>query len=155
DLSPAEKLAQLNEKLRGPSLLQLLGIKGRPAPEALVQRVSDLRAVVQQLCAHLAPDDPARAIAFERLKAVERLLEDPLGGHLLTRAQELGRDAQDAGVRSIIETGFFEEYVPRAVWLNAPPDGAHADVRRSLRLPVLAEVDLEVPPPAGAPQGTP
>src|SRR6188472_2426759 len=104
DLSPAEKLAQLNEKLRGPSLLQLLGIKGKPAPDALVKRVSDLRAVVQQLCAHLPAGDPARAEAIERLKAVEKLVEDPLEWHILLRAQELGRDPADAAVRTIIET---------------------------------------------------
>jgi hypothetical protein len=144
DATPAEKLAALNERLKGTALLSLLNIKQKPAPDALLQRVTELRDVVFGLCAHLPEGDPVRATAIERLKSVEALVTDPLEWHILTRAQELRQDPGDAHVRSMIESAFYEEHVPRAVWQSAPPDGGHNEVRKSMRLPVLFEVDLDV-----------
>ncbi len=141
--TPAEKLAALNERLKGPELLALLNIKSGPAPDVLVRRVNDLREVVMGLCSHLAPDDPVRAAALERLKGVERLLQDPFEWHILSRASELRQDVNDPAVHALIEAGFFEEHVPRMVWLSAPPDGGNADLRKSMRLPVAVGVELD------------
>src|SRR6185437_8677392 len=46
--------------------------------------------------------------------------------------------------RAMIESAFYEEHVPRTVWQSAPPDTGHNEVRKSMRLPVLFEVDLDV-----------
>jgi hypothetical protein len=140
--SPAGKLAELTELLQGPSLFALLQIKGHPAREALAPRVMELRAVVYELCAQLTEADPVRLSALESLKSVERLLENPLEWHILTRAHELRQDPADPEVRAAVERSFYEEHVARAVWMSAPPDGTHLELRKSLRLPVLAEVDV-------------
>lgn len=141
----AEKLAALTEQLQGPSLfalLQINPIKGRPEPTALAERIADVRSVLFELASHLPAPHPVRSAALERMKSVERLLEDPLEWHLLSRAIELRQDPGDAGVRATIEAAFLEEHVPKAVWLNSAPDGAHAEVRKSLRLTPVAEVDV-------------
>ncbi|MBI1949674.1 MAG: PilZ domain-containing protein [Deltaproteobacteria bacterium] len=142
--TPAEKLAALNERLKGTSLLSLLNIKSKPAPDALLGRVNDLREVVYSLCAHLTVDDPIRATAIERLKRVEALLHDPVEWHILARAQELRQDPTDPKLRATLEAAFFEEHLPRTVWQSMPPDGAHAELRKSLRLPMLIDVEIDV-----------
>lgn len=142
--TPAEKLAALNERLKGTSLLSLLNIKSKPAPDALLGRVNDLREVVYSLCAHLTADDPIRATAIERLKRVDALLHDPVEWHILARAQELRQDPTDPQLRATLEAAFFEEHLPRTVWQSMPPDGAHAELRKSLRLPMLIDVEIDV-----------
>lgn len=142
-VTAAEKLAALTDSLKGPALFTLLQIQGRPVPEALALRLAELRAVVTDLASHLPADHPTRNGALARLKDVERLLHDPLEWHVVSRAHELRQDPYDPQVRATIESAFFEEHVPRAVWLHTPADGAHAELRKSLRLPQLVEVDLE------------
>ena len=142
--SPAEKLAALSERLKGPALLALLNVKNKPAPEALVQRVNELRDVVFGLCAHLPEQDPVRATALERLKGVEALLVDPLELQILVRAQELRQDASDPAVHAMIESAFYEDHVPRTVWQSVPPESGQNELRRSMRLPILYDVDLDV-----------
>lgn len=139
----AEKLAALNERLKGAAVLTLLNIKNKPAPEALMQQVTQLREVVFGLCAHLPADDPNRFVAIERLKAVEALMQDPLEWHILARAQELRQDATDQKLRAQLEASFYEENVPRTVWQSMSLDG-QSELRKSLRLPMLIDVELDI-----------
>ncbi len=142
--TPAEKLAALNEAIKGTHMLSLLNAKSRPAPDELLRRVSELREVVHGLCAHLADNDPIRVTALERLKGVEALLHDPVEWHVLARADELHQDPTDPKVRAALESAFFEEHLPRTVWQSMPPEGAHAELRRTLRVPMLLDVEIEV-----------
>ncbi len=139
----AEKLAALNERLKGAAVLSLLNIKSKPAPDALMQQFTQLREVVFGLCAHLPADDPNRAVAIERLKAVEALMQDPLEWHILARAQELRQDATDPKLRAQLEASFYEENVPRTVWQSMSMEG-QTELRKSLRLPMLADVELDI-----------
>jgi hypothetical protein len=139
----AEKLAALNERLKGAAVLSLLNIKSKPAPDALMQQFTQLREVVFGLCAHLPADDPNRATAIERLKAVEALMQDPLEWHILSRAQELRQDATDPKLRAQLEATFYEENVPRTVWQSMPLEG-QSELRKSLRLPMLIDVELDI-----------
>lgn len=142
--SPAEKLAALSERIKGTEMLSLLNIKSRPAPDVLVRRVSELREVVHGLCAHLAANDPIRVTALERLKGVEALLHDPVEWYILSRAEALQQDPTDPQLRTTLEAAFFEEHLPRTVWQSMPPDGAHAELRRNLRVPLLLDVEIDV-----------
>lgn len=142
--TPAEKLAALSERIKGTAMLSLLNIKQRPAPDVLNRRVSDLREVVHSLCAHLAPDDPIRLTALERLKGVEALLHDPVEWYILARAEELQQDPSEPRLRAMLEAAFFEEQLPRTVWQSVPPDGSHAELRKNLRVPMLLDVDIDV-----------
>ena len=142
--TPAEKLAALSERIKGTAILSLLNLKQRPSAEVLAERVSDLRGVVHGLCAHLAPDDPIRVSALERLKDVEALLHDPVEWHILARAEELQQDPTDPRIRASLEGAFFEEHLPRTVWQSVPHDGTHAELRKNLRVPMLLDVELDV-----------
>jgi len=120
----------------------LLNIKSKPAPDALTQQLTQLREVVFGLCAHLPADDPNRAVAIERLKAVEALMQDPLEWHILSRAQELRQDATDPKLRAQLEASFYEENVPRTVWQSMSTEG-QSELRKSLRLPMWIDVELD------------
>ena len=142
--TPAEKLAALNERIKGTQMLTLLNAKSKPAPEVLLRRVGELREVVHGLCAHLAANAPIRVTALERLKGVEALLHDPVEWHILARAEELHQDPTDPTLRATLESAFFEEHVPRTIWQSMPPDGAHAELRKTLRVPMLLDVEIDV-----------
>lgn len=138
--------AQLYQKLAGPALLDVLNVKSKPSNEVLQQRVVALRNEVLRILAAVPEGDPSRGRIVQRLDEIQRIVDDPLEWHILVRAHAMRLDPSDADVRARLEASFLETHVPRAVWLNAPTAVDQAELRKAVRLPLLADVDVEIAP---------
>ncbi len=135
---------QLFDRLTGPTLLDVLNVKSKPAPEVLQQRVVALRTEIGRLLATVPDTDPTKSLVLDRLAEIQRIVDDPLEWHILVRASAMRLDPKDVDVRKRLEASFLETHVPRAVWLNAPTAVDNAESRRAVRLPLMADVDVEV-----------
>lgn len=134
---------QLYLRLAGPAFFDVLNVKSKAGPEVLQQRVAALKAEVTRMLGALPADDPGRALVVQRLGEIERIVDDPLEWHILERAHAMRLDAADPDVRARLEASFLERHVPRAVWLNAPTALDQSELRKAMRLPLLADVDVE------------
>lgn len=136
---PAEELEALYERLSSRSPVEALGFQGQPAPELLLRRIEALKAEVARLFAGETGGLEQRVLA--RLSELERLIHDPLEWFILVRADTMGLDPQDPGVRRTLEASFLERHVPAAVWL-AHTVWHDADSRDAARVPVPSYVEL-------------